>query len=451
MVGRGAIDGGSLVGAGRDAGASSVRLLHTSDWHLGHTLAELSREHEHAAFLAWLEATLESEAVDALLVTGDVFDASNPPASAERTWFDFLARLKRRLPRLQVVVIGGNHDSAARLEAPRALLDGLAVHVVGGLPRHDGGGLDLDRLLVPLVDARGRPAALVAAVPFLRPADLPPAADDDPLIGGVRAIYREVLAAAHARLGAGQALVATGHLYMTGGALSELSERRILGGNQHALPHDLFPAELAYVALGHLHRAQRVGRDQVRYAGSPLPLSLDEASYRHSVALVELDGAGPASVRTVPVPRAIDVVRVPARGSASIEAIEAALAALEPLRPDDAARPYLSVHVALPAPVPDLRRRIDAALVGRRPRLCRVVAAYPGDGRALAEASATPELRDLDPAEVLRRKWRRDHDGEPPAELVALFAELVEEVKRGDGAGGRDGAVRIERTREARA
>jgi exonuclease SbcD len=415
----------------------SVRLLHTSDWHLGHSLHDLARIVEHERFLAWLLDLADREAIDAMLVTGDVFDASNPPASAERMWFGFLAELARRRPGIDVVVIGGNHDSAGRLDAPRVLLGGLGVHVVGGLARNDDGSLDLDRLIVPLHDARGRVAALCAAVPFLRPADLPAPVDDldDPLVAGVAAVYREVCDAARSRLTGDQALVATGHCYVVGTELSQLSERRILGGNQHALPVEVFPTDVAYGALGHLHKAQRVGgRDHVRYAGSPIPLALGEARYRHQVVVAEIDGAGPATIRTIPVPRTVDILRVPASGAAPLAEVEAMLAALEPARTgDDPERPYLEVAVELAAPAPDLRRRLDAALVGRRPRLVKITACLPGDGAGLADRAPAPELKDVDPAEVFARRWQRDHDGEPPAELCAAFHELVEAVRRGEG------------------
>src|SRR5262245_48138669 len=146
-----------------------MRLLHTSDWHLGHTLrGEVSREYEHAAFLAWLIETAKREAADVLLVTGDVFDSATPPASAERMWFELLAALRRALPALDIIAIAGNHDSPARLGAASAVLRELGVHVIGALPRRDDGGLDMDRILIPVAGGRG----LVAAVPFLRPMDI---------------------------------------------------------------------------------------------------------------------------------------------------------------------------------------------------------------------------------------------------------------------------------------
>src|SRR4051812_40137441 len=125
-----------------------MRVLHTSDWHLGHTLrGEVTREHEHGAFLAWLLAACAREAADALLVTGDVFDSATPPASAERMWFEFLAAARRARPAMDSVAIAGNHDSPARLGAASAVLRELGVHVVGSLPRGADGALDADRVL----------------------------------------------------------------------------------------------------------------------------------------------------------------------------------------------------------------------------------------------------------------------------------------------------------------
>lgn len=411
-----------------------MRLLHTSDWHLGHTLHDLPRDHEHQKFLDWLVETVAAERVDALLITGDIFDGANPPAAAQSQWYGVLAALHRRAPALDVVVIGGNHDSAARLDAPRPLLGGLGVHVVGGLPFTSAGVLDVERLVVPLHDGAGRVAAWAVAVPFLRPSDLPTGATGptgDPLIEGVRAVYAAALQAARARLQPGQALVALGHCYMTGTSLQHLSERRVLGGNQHALPADIFPDDVTYAALGHLHKAQRVGgHEHIRYAGSPIPLAMGEARYRHQVCVVDLEGASLAGVRSVPVPRSVDLVRVPARGAAPIDEVESLLAALDPL-PDvfPAPRPYLEACVSLPAAEPRLRQRIEQALEGRLPRLVKLTVEHTGDRRALGDVAA-PALRELDPAEVFLRRWRRDHQGDPPAEVMEAFFELLDRVRQ---------------------
>lgn len=419
-----------------------MRILHTSDWHLGHSLHDMPRDHEHERFLAWLIDTLEAEAIDALVIAGDVFETANPPASAQARWYRFLAEVRGRMPALDVVVIGGNHDSAARLDAPVPLLEYMRIHIVGGLPRRPGArprdrAIDVDRVIVPVHDARGQVAAHVAAVPFLRPADLPRDADGptgDPLIEGVRQVYAEVLAAARAHCSSSQALVATGHCYMVGTELSALSERRILGGNQHALPVDIFADDVAYVALGHLHKAQRVGgRDHVRYAGAPLALSMNEARYRHQVCVVELRGAELAGVRTLDVPGFVDLVRVPRHGAAPLEEVMAAIGGLEDWdgsRPET--RPYLEVCVLLSRPEPHLRQMVEQALDGKRPRLVKLSIEYTGDAAALADVNPGVNLRDMEPHEVFLRRYRRDHEDDPPAELVEAFHELVEDVRQED-------------------
>lgn len=411
-----------------------MRLIHTSDWHLGHTLHELPRRYEHAAFLSWLLGSIEEERADALIVAGDIFDTANPSAEAQADFYEFLAEARRRHPRLGIVVVGGNHDSAARLDAPHPLLRALGVRVVGGLPRGPARAVDVERLLVPLSDAAGRVAAWVAAVPFLRPADLPPAADDasDALVEGVRRVYAEVLDAARARREPGQAIVATGHCYMVGTQISELSERKILGGNQHALPVDVFPSDVAYAALGHLHLAQKVGgRDGVRYSGSPIPLSFSESGYRHQVCVVDLDGERLSSVRSLAIPRAVELLRLPEGGAAPLAEVIERLKAL-PEAPEGTAAetlPFLEVSVLLERPEPALRRLLDEALEGRAARLTRIDARRTGSGSALAEAAGQRPLRDLTPEEVFRLRYQRDHEGEPPAELLEALHELI------DGAG----------------
>lgn len=468
-----------------------LRILHTSDWHLGHTLHDLGREQEHAAFLHFLLEVIREHRVDALLIAGDIFESANPPASAQATWYDFLARAHARFPGLDIVVIGGNHDSAARLDAPKPLLDGLAspvrgsgrVHVVGGLPRKEDGHLDLARLIVPLrAGDSERAAAWVAAVPFLRPADLPrveedaPRFVDDVLIDGVWRTYDEVLRAARKRREPGQALIAMGHCYMSGSEVSELSERKVLGGNQHALPAELFPQDVAYVALGHLHLAQEVGRANVRYSGSPIPLSLRERSYEHQVVLVDLDGERFVRARSIPVPRRVHILRVPEVGAESLATVLEELALLDedtdrveagPVVPSAPAqqailplpgpitldleepaetnalgpppgtkgapldRPLLEVQVRLLEPDPSLRRTIEAALEGKRARLVKLGVSYVEVERDTPSLPPEQHLRELAPEEVFARCFAATFDAEPSDDLLAAFHELVDVVHQG--------------------
>lgn len=401
-----------------------MRVIHTSDWHLGHSLrSEVTREYEHAAFLRWLLETCAREAADALLVTGDVFDSATPPASAEKMWFEFLAAARRARPGMDIIAIAGNHDSPARLGAASAVLRELGVHVVGGLPRRGDGSIDLERVLIPIAGGRG----LVAAVPFVRPIDIPADAEDP-----LAAIYGEVLAGARARRAPDQALIVTGHLYVAGADAQFLSERRVAIGGQESAPLRLFPDDITYVALGHIHRAQRVGRDTIRYAGAPLALALDEAAYKHQVLAIDVSGTEVTEIRPLHVPRAVEIVRVPARGSAPLAHVLAELAALPPLEdPADPTRPFLEIVVALERPEPKLRSAIELALDGKRPRLVYLHVEQTGDRAALGDRVSACRLAELDPRDVFVRLWTRDH-AEPPAPAVlAAFDELLAEV-RGD-------------------
>ncbi|MCB9549492.1 MAG: exonuclease SbcCD subunit D C-terminal domain-containing protein [Myxococcales bacterium] len=410
-----------------------MRLIHTSDWHLGHTLREQSRAEEHDAFLAWLLDQLDD--ADALLIAGDVFDSANPTSGAQRRFFRFLAEARRRRPRLDVVIIGGNHDSAARLDAPRPLLDHAGVRMVGGVPRRPDRSLDLDRLGVPLHGPDGQVAAWVAAVPFLRPSDLPRVEAGDPLVAGVEAVYRQVLDHLRAQRAPGQALLAMGHCYLADTALSEQSERKILGGNQHALPASLFPDDVAYVALGHLHLAQPVGRSGVRYSGSPLPLSMAEATYQHQVLQVDLDGPDLVAVTPLLAPRPVEILRLPEGGPLPVDAVLKRLGAL-PLRDPGAPhwqRPFLEVAVAVESSQPDLRARIEAALEGRSPRLVSLRVLRLREDSSLADALPRADLQSLDPEAVFERLWEARNSGPVPDRLRASFHELVDGLAaRGD-------------------
>lgn len=410
-----------------------MRLIHTSDWHLGHSLHELSRRHEHLAFFDWLLDTIDDEKADALLVAGDVFETANPSAQALSDFYEFLSKCKQRFPSLDIVVIGGNHDSAARLDAPDSLLRSFGVRVVGGVSRTVDGEIDVERLVIPLRNAEGGVAAWVAAVPFLRPVDLPrvDAPDVDVLIEGVRRLYSQVFEAIRARREEGEAIVAMGHCYMTGTNLSELSERKILGGNQHALPVDVFPEDVAYAALGHLHLAQKVGgRNGVRYCGSPIPLSFSETTYRHQVCVVELDGERLSSVRDVRIPRAVELLQLPPNEPGTLNDLLNELRALperdeaQPLE----TLPMLEVRVLLEQPEPTLRGMLERELEEKAARLVKISITRAGTGRGLADVERVSSLTDLKPEDVFRLKYERDHGGEPSEELLAAFHELVDAV-----------------------
>ena len=407
-----------------------MKILHTADWHLGHQLHGHERRFEHDAFLDWLADTIKGRQIDALLVAGDLFDTANPPASAWQQLYRFLARLRAELPHLNMVLIGGNHDSPSKLDAPHELLRAFDLHLVGSISRDAEGRLETDRLLVPLQDKTGKVAAWCAAVPFLRSSDLRVEQleeGQDRLIEGVRQIYATVLDAGRARCEPDQALIAMGHAYLAAGQLSELSERRVLGGNQHALPADIF-AKADYTALGHLHLAQSPAPG-VHYSGSPLPLSLAEANYNHQVLEVTLEHGKLVGLERIPVPRAVEMIRLPE--SALDEALNA-IAALEvPPLPTEA-QPFLEVRLLLPRPEARIRERVLAAMADKPVRLARISTRYQGSGQGLADGASRRRLDEISPTEVFRLCYQRQFEGEPSPELVASFEEILVQAKESE-------------------
>ncbi|NHZ44331.1 exonuclease SbcCD subunit D C-terminal domain-containing protein [Massilia aquatica] len=423
-----------------------MRLLHTSDWHLGQTLHNHDRTYEHQCFLDWLLDTIVLECPDALLVAGDVFDTANPSAASQKQLYRFLQQARRRAPSLDIVIIAGNHDSPGRLEAPAPLLEAYGTTVVGHVARRRDGEIDLERLIVPLHDATGAVAAWCIAIPFLRPGDVPrlpppdaaaPASDappPDPYLNGIALLYQQVFALAKARCENGQVVVAMGHCHMVDGQASLDSERRIVIGGTEALPAAIFDPAIAYAALGHLHLAQRVAqKEQVRYSGSPLPLSFSEIAYQHQILRIDLhDGA--VTVDALPVPRAVDLLRVPSKPAP----LEEALAALGALELDDlplVAQPFLEVRVLLDAPEPGLRGRVEAAIAGKPVRLAKIEPTRKHNGAGEAGTVLSLEqLAQIQPDDIFRRLYRQKFGDEAPPDQLSAFAELMLPGALGDDA-----------------
>ncbi|MCD7851323.1 MAG: exonuclease SbcCD subunit D C-terminal domain-containing protein [Parabacteroides sp.] len=411
----------------------SLQIIHTADWHLGQTFFGYDREEEHEAFLAWLTDTLAEQQTDVLLIAGDVFDVANPSAAAQRRFFRFLREANRRNPHLQVVVVAGNHDSAGRLEAPIPLLEELNTSIVGIIPRTDLCKIDFDSLLVPLYNKEGKREALCLAVPYLRQGDYP-ASDEgkDTYVAGITRMYRQLYEYADAQRQPGEALVAMGHLHATGVELSEddRSERTIMGGLE-SVGTDAFDEGLAYTALGHIHRAQRVGgRENIRYAGSPLPMSFSEQHYRHQVVAVTLENGCLSDWKAMPVPLRTGLHRIPAE-PASPDEVLLQLAALPVAdsQMDHSLWPYLEVQVLLTEPDPGFRHRVEEALADKAVRLTSIIPSYPKwEGEEDFRPLSYTDLQKIDPLDMLRHTFTNRFGGDLPEELEQMFNEVRREV-----------------------
>lgn len=401
-----------------------IRILHTADWHLGQTFFGYDRTAEHEYFLQWLANTIQVNKIDALLVAGDVFDISNPSAAAQRMFYRFIHRVTTENPLLQLVIVAGNHDSAARLEAPLPLLQEMRTEIKGVVHRKDG-EIDYDDLIVPLRNRQGAVEALCMAVPFLRQGDYPAVSTTgNAYAEGVRNLYSCLLQRTWECRTDGQSIIAMGHLQATGAEIAErdYSERTVIGGLECISP-DAFTEQIAYTALGHIHKSQRVsGRENVRYAGSPLPMSFAEKHYRHGVVMVTLDEGWAVEIKKLEAPLLVPLLTVPASGAASPDSV---LTELRLLPEPEGEAPYLEVKVLLDEPEPMLRQQIEGELSDKNYRLSRIVSVYrTPDSTSVEEVEAGGGLKEMSPLEIVQSTFERTYQTEMPAELVGLFQEV---------------------------
>ena len=406
-----------------------IRILHTADWHLGQTFFGYDRTQEHEHFLDWLAGVLTKNKIDVLIVAGDVFDVSNPSAASQRMFYRFIHRVTTENPRLQLVVVAGNHDSAARRESPLPLLQEMRTEIKG-IVRKQNGKIDYEHLLVELKNAAGEVEALCLAVPFLRQGDYPVVeTEGNPYAEGVKELYARLLKYALKKRTDGQALVAVGHLLATGSEIAEKdhSERIIIGGLESVSPES-FPEQIVYTALGHIHKAQRVsGRENIRYAGSPLPMSFAEKHYHHGVVKVTLDEGWAVEIEKLEYTPLVRLLSIPATEAAAPDEVLDELRGLE--LPEDEPMPYLEVKVKLSEPEPMLRQQVEEILEGKPVRLARIVSFYrqAAEG-SVEEETLTAGLQEMNPLQIVKATFENSYQTEMPEELVNLFQEACRTI-----------------------
>ncbi|CAM4130014.1 exonuclease subunit SbcD [Pseudoalteromonas byunsanensis] len=292
-----------------------MKVLHTSDWHLGQQFYEHSRTDEQQAFLDWLVDTLASQNIDLLLIAGDIYHTATPPASAEQQLYTFIKQAKHACPDLHVVIIAGNHDSANRIETAKPLLQLFDTHVVGRFDRQAP-----EQVIKTIATKNG--TAHVVAMPFLRVSDISMTSDIS-YQSAVAEAYNQAIESLLANpLTEQEPLILMGHLHAKGGDISSDSERNISIGGFESINANIFSQHADYVALGHLHKAQTVAKSEhIRYSGTPLPMSFSERNYQHQVLVAEFDGKQLSSVNPLYVPRHQNVVLLPERGGADLNSL----------------------------------------------------------------------------------------------------------------------------------
>lgn len=399
-------------------------IIHTADWHIGQTFHDYERYKEHEHFFEWMENKIEEEKADCLIIAGDVFDGPNPSAYSQHIYYDFLRRITNRNPDLQIVIIAGNHDSAARLEAPNPLLEIMNIKAVGMLHREKNGEIDYTPALIKIKGKTGQDEAICAAVPYLRQGDYP--AGVSSYAQGVQILYQQIGEIAKE---CGLPIVMTGHIQLLGAAITEddRSERSVIGGLD-CVPPSVFPDYIAYGALGHLHRAQRVGgRENIRYSGAPIPMSFAEKNNVHGVVKIEIKEAATA-ISTLEYTPLAGLISIPGK-DCSFERVIEAIKAL-PEGEVGIGSPYIEIKILMTEPNPSYKRTIEEALKGKAVRLARIESLYKkAEERGSLEGKYT-ELQQIKPIDIARQVFTKKYGNEMPKEMEKLMSTVIEEVQR---------------------
>lgn len=406
-----------------------MKILHTSDWHLGRTLYGRSRYDEFSAFLDWLYRLIETEKIDALLVAGDVFDSSVPGSRSQELYYGFLNRVARSPACRHVVIIAGNHDSPSFLDAPKALLRALDVHVVGS-PGDD----PMDEVVV-LRDKRGKAEAIVSAVPHLRDRNIRSVGPGETmeeknrkLIEGIERHYREVCTAAEQRRlqeGGFLPLIAMGHLFTADGATVEGDGvREIYIGSLAHVSASVFPEGIDYLALGHLHVPQTVvGQEHLRYSGSPIPMGFGEVGQQKQVVIVEFM-EGRRTIRPVPVPCFQPLERI----CGTLDDILSRIYGLKASR----STAWLEIEYTGEELPGDLRSLLEEAVKGSLLEIRRIRNSRAAS-LAIGQMSEDESLQELGELDVFQR--RLDAAKVPEVQrssLLQAYQEILNSIHEGD-------------------
>lgn len=397
-----------------------MRILHTSDWHLGARLCDRDRADEHQAFLQWLLNILKEEKIDLLLIAGDVFDTSNPPNYAETIYYDFLCSV-RETGCGSVIIIGGNHDSVSKLNSPRSLLQRMSVHVIGGAEEEPG------KCVYPINDDSGTLKTVVCAVPFLRERDVrvpvPGESWDEresSMAEGINQYYKDVYEAAQELIQDQDVpLIAMGHLFVRG-SRTGTGERDLYVGNLGSISSDIFPDELSYTALGHIHKPQKISQsEKIRYSGSPLFMDFGEKGSK-TVLIADFDGSELSSVRDLEIPQFRQLIRF----SGTVDDVLSQIDNFEP--PKDPF--WADAEIEGGSAVGDISLLLNEKTAEKDFELLRI-RILPKEGENVFQQTEVFEIQDLDAMEVFKERCRTGGmDQEEIDELTPLYEELLVKI-----------------------
>lgn len=408
----------------------TFRLLHTSDWHLGQHFYGKSRRAEHQKFLTWLLNQVVEHNVDAVVVAGDIFDTGTPPSYAREMYFDFMVNMHQL--GCPLIVVAGNHDSVAMLTESKQLLLQLGCYVISAV------GSELDDQIVVIKDEHGQQQAVISAVPFIRPRDVIKSqagqssqSKQHQLQEAITNHYQLLYKQAQKQADKEVPIIGTGHLTTIGASVSE-SVRDIYIGTLEAFPASEFPP-FNYIALGHIHRHQKVGKsDHIRYCGSPISLSFDESTQSKTVLLAEFEKSALLNVDTIAIPCFQPLAML----KTNLTDLELQVSQLiDEISLEAQQTIWLDVEVESTQYLSDLTQRINQIIVDK-PIEVLLVRRAKHTRKQMTSAHSNETLDELTINDVFQTRlqeecWEGDELVARKSRIEQLFSQIVSDVEQG--------------------
>lgn len=409
-----------------------MKLIHTSDWHLGQTLHQYSRDDEHKYFFNQLKDIILEEEPDVLIVSGDIFHSATPTVVSQKLYYHTLVELSRLHDDLQIIVVAGNHDSPSRLEAPRELWEAFNVAVIGGLDfykefNESELSYDASKIQIP-VKRHDEIVGWVLAVPFINAGNYPPLKDNDTYSNRVFSFYNNLNnnLKQNVQFNENHSVVATGHFMMSG--VNSNSYNKMIGGMESVAKEDILSLkEIDYWALGHVHHPQFVG-ENMRYSGSPFALTFNEI-YPHSVTVVDIDNHH-VDIKIREIEPLIPVVDFPSKPNSYDDAlsVEEVLDNIKEVLDNEC---YVRLHVKSDLALSDVTNaKIMDVFEERKAKYCGVQVYLPENKLDNSEnlIRTIDEFKAISPFELGCSVYKKKNNEDMPEEMKIMFKKVCDEI-----------------------
>lgn len=397
-----------------------MKIVHTSDWHLGQELYSYDRMEEHQAFLTQLKEIVADEQPDALVVCGDIYHNATPSNAVMRMFSDYMLEVSEVCRHMKIIVIAGNHDSSARLEVTRNLWQRVNVEVLGKVEKNDG-EVDFNRHIITVNDKDGNAVGVVVAMPHIYPQAMPLVSEDTPREERQKAFWNALNEAVKQHNTVNVPVVMMAHMAISG---SETTGHDLCRGGMDYIDINDIPVNYDYLALGHIHYAQNVDGSRARYCGSPIPVSFDE-DYEHSVTIVELNKGSEPMIRTIAIANPIPMKTIPSQAALENES----LAELKKLNNQEKA--YIRLNVKREGLMSTrLREEAFNIVNGTELRFCTIKWEQPEttEGVVKSKKYALEDIQQISSIDVAKQHYLNKMGSDMPNELLELLEQVVREV-----------------------